>query len=160
MAVDLTQDAMALATEMVDQFNRRDLDEMIALAGGGVDYTDVATGVHVTDEDSYREVLRGWLSAFPDLRGTVTSATCDGRLLAYEIRWDGTHTGPLQTPMGPIPASGRQVSVLGAIFVGIDGDRVSEVRQHGDTLTLLSQIGAIPAQATAAQQSAGATNLR
>jgi len=157
MGLDLGQDAMTLATAMIEPFNRRDYDAMLELAGGSVDYTDVALGQHITEPDDFRAAMQAWASAFSDLRGTVTSAARDGDLLAYEVRFDGTHDGPLQTPMGAIPASGRNVSTRTAFFVHLDGGRVAEVRDYGDTLTLLGQIGAIPAQAEPSTPAAATT---
>ncbi|HSP37505.1 MAG TPA: ester cyclase [Frankiaceae bacterium] len=154
MDLDLAQDAMALATAMVEPFNRRDFDAMIAMGGGSVDYTDVALGQRITDPAEFRAVMQGWVGAFSDLRATITSAARDGDVLAYEVRFDGTHDGTLQTPMGPLPASGRRVSTRAAFFSRFDGDRVAEVRDYADTLSLLAQIGAVPEQST--PSSAGA----
>jgi steroid delta-isomerase-like uncharacterized protein len=152
MVVDLTQaDAMSLATKMVDQFNRRDFDAMIAMAAREIDYTDVAFGRHITDADTFRAAMQGWVDAFSDIRGTVTSATYDGKILAYEVLWEGTHDGPLTTPMGAIPASGARLSVQDAFIVVMEGEKVAASRQYGDTLTVLGQIGAIPAQGTATE---------
>ncbi|MDQ1636167.1 MAG: hypothetical protein QOJ32_2976 [Frankiaceae bacterium] len=105
--LDLTQDAMGLANAMIEPFNRRDFDAMLAMGGGQVDYPDVALGQQITDPDGFRPALQAWVVAFSDLRGTITSAARDGDLLAYEVRFDGTHDGPLQTPMGELPAFGR-----------------------------------------------------
>jgi predicted ester cyclase len=146
MDLDLAEDAMALATAITDPFNRRDFDAMIAMGGGTVDYTDVALGQRITDPVDFRAAMQGWVDGFSDLRGTVTSAARDGDLLAYEVRFDGTHDGTLESQVGALPASGRRVSTRTAFFARFDGDRVAEVRNYGDTLSLLSQIGAVPAQ--------------
>src|SRR3954454_13834371 len=153
-----TSGAMATATEMIDQFNRRDYEAMLAAGGGQVDYTEVAFGRRITDREGFLEAMQGWVTAFPDLRGTVISAARDGDLLAYEIRFEGTHNGPLETPMGTIPASGRHLETMNAFFVRMDGERVAEVRDYGDTLTLLAQIGAIPAQGSAVEAPAEASS--
>ena len=152
MSADLTQtDAMALATELVDQFNRRDFDAMIAMGAGTIDFTDVPLGLHITDAETFRAAMQGWADAFSDVHGTVTSATYDGKVLGYEVIWEGTHDGPLATPMGPIPASGRHLSLRNAFFVVVEGDHTVAVSRYGDTLTMLSQIGAIPAQGAATE---------
>jgi steroid delta-isomerase-like uncharacterized protein len=139
---------MTLATETIEPFNRRDFDAMIAMAGGKVDYTDVALGQHVTDGNAFKAAMQAWVDAFDDIKGTVTSAARDGDLLACEVVFEGTHTGPLQTPMGAIPASGRRISTRAAFFTRLEGDRVAGVRNYGDTLSMLAQIGAVPAQGT------------
>jgi len=146
MSLDLTQDAKSVATAIIEPFNRRDFDAMLALSDGEADYTDVALGRRITDAEEFKAAMRAWVEAFSDLRGTVTSAARDGDLLAYEVTFEGTHTGALQTPMGAIPASGRRITSRSTHFVELEGDRVVAVRDYGDTLTLLAQVGAIPAQ--------------
>ncbi len=95
--------------------------------------------------------MQAWVDAFLDIRGTVTAATYDGKLLGYEVLWEGTHDGPLETPMGPISPSGRHLSVRDAYFVVMEGEHVVATREYGDTLRLLGQIGASPAREGAAE---------
>src|SRR5688572_17847788 len=55
------------------------------------------------------EVLRGYRVAFPDIRHEVRSFVESGDTIAIELFVRGTHTGPMQTPQGPVPASGKSV---------------------------------------------------
>ena len=61
-----------------------------------------------------------------------------------EIRWEGTHTGPLETPAGTVPASGNRLSVDASFWTRDEGDAIEEIHHHLDVLTLLQQIGALP----------------
>jgi predicted ester cyclase len=64
-----------------------------------------------------------------------------GDKVAARFRLSGTHTGPL---MG-VPATGRPVSVLATgIFRVVDG-KLAENWVNLDALSLMQQIGAIPA---------------
>ena len=72
------------------------------------------------------------------------------RVLADGGRWPGghlagTHAGPLETPGGTVPATGASVSVPATLWISVSGDEVAEVQHHLDVLTLLAQIGALPA---------------
>jgi steroid delta-isomerase-like uncharacterized protein len=160
ITLDRTQDAMALASAVIEPFNRRDFDALIAMADGAVNYADIPLGLHITDADEFRAHMQSWVDAFSDLKCTVTSAAQEGDLLAYEARFEGTHDGPLPTPMGVIPASGRRVSVLITQFIEFDGARVAAVRSYGDTLSLLAQVGAIPSQSSAAAEAGQPTASR
>jgi hypothetical protein len=71
-------------------------------------------------------------------------AAASGDTAVLEVIWTGTHTGPLTTAEGTIPASGKRQETPGAIFYTFEGDKIKESRQYFDSLTLLKQIGAQP----------------
>ncbi|HSE81900.1 MAG TPA: ester cyclase [Gaiellaceae bacterium] len=58
-----------------------------------------------------------------------------------EVTWKGTHTGPLTTAEGAIPASGKPMATPGAVFYTFEG-KIKAMRQYFDSLTLLKQLGA------------------
>ncbi len=51
-------------------------------------------------------------------------------------------TGPLATPDGEIPASGKHQTTPAVLISDYDGDQLKESRHYFDMLTLLQQIGA------------------
>ena len=89
-----------------------------------------------------RRGLPGLKTAFPDAIGTVTSAVADGKTVALEVTWKGTHTGPLATPQGMLPASGKAQVTPAAFFFTFEGDMIKESRHYFDSTTLFKQIGA------------------
>ena len=78
------------------------------------------------------------------MRGTVRRAVEGDGVVAQEVTWTGTHDGPLPTPNGDIPATGRPVSVEATLWVDARDGTVSEVHHHLDVMALLAQIGAMP----------------
>ena len=76
--------------------------------------------------------------------GTVTSAVASGDKAALEVVWKGTHTGPLTTAAGTIPASGKTQVTPAGYFLTFAGDKIKEGHHYFDSLTLLKQIGAQP----------------
>ncbi len=57
-----------------------------------------------------------------------------GDLVVAEVRWRGTHTGPLATPDGEVPATGRSIDLWGSNWsVWADG-RMTHQRNHIDVL--------------------------
>jgi len=69
-----------------------------------------------------------------------------GDTVVLEVTWKGTQNGPLETPGGIIPPSGKQWTVQAAQVIKIQNGKIKEFRQYFDLLTLLQQIGAAPAQ--------------
>ena len=141
----LTADAMVeRAREQVAAFNGGDWQGLRAGLASDSRYEELGTERKVDGPEQIVELFKGWKQAFPDAEGTVTSAVASGDKAALEVTWTGTHTGPLVTAEGTIPASGKRQQTPGAIFFTFAGDQIKESRQYFDSLTLLKQIGAQP----------------
>jgi steroid delta-isomerase-like uncharacterized protein len=139
-AVDITQEA----TDLISAFNDADWDRVRSMLTADVVYTETGTGRRVDGVDAYVELCKSWKEAFPNTGGTIRTTLAGDGTVAQEILWEGTHTGPLQTPTGTIEATGNKVSVPATQWITFDGDKVREVHHHIDILTLLQQIGALP----------------
>ena len=139
------QDLTATARETIDAFNASDWDRLRALSNEDSVYNELGTQRQFQGPDAFVEVMQGWRTAFPDVEGTVTNAVASGNTVALEISWKGTHTGPLESPGGTIPASGKAWSVAAIQVIEFDGGKVKENRQYFDMLTMLQQIDAVPA---------------
>jgi steroid delta-isomerase-like uncharacterized protein len=140
---DLTHAAAAF----IDAFNRADWDTWRRLVADDVVYTETGTGRRVEGIDAYIELAKGWKTAFPDVTGTIHNAIVSGDTVAQEIRWDATHTGPMQTPDGTIEPTGKRISIDASVWYRFDGGRTRELHHYLDVLMLLQQIGATPAAA-------------
>ncbi len=139
----LTAEAMIkIAREQVDAFNNGDWGRVQATLAADARYHELATQRKVEGPEKIVELFKGWKTAFPDAAGTVTSAVGGGNMAALEVTWKGTHTGPLETAEGTIPASGKRQETPAAYFFTFEGDKVKESRHYFDSMTLLKQIGA------------------
>ena len=140
-----TADAMVkIAREQVDAFNSGDWERLRAALGSEARYDELGTQRKIDGAEKIVELFKGWKSAFPDAVGTVTSAVASGNKAALEVTWKGTHTGPLVTAEGTIPASGKPQETPAAFFFTFAGDKIKESRHYFDSMTLLKQIGAQP----------------
>ena len=141
----LTAEAMIkIAREQVDAFNTGDWERLQAGLAADARYNEFATQREVEGPEKIVELFKGWKTAFPDAAGTVTSAVGSGNTAALEVTWTGTHTGPLETAEGTIPASGKRQETPAAIVFTFEGGKIKEDRQYFDLMTLLKQIGAQP----------------
>lgn len=137
------------AVDSVELFNAADYDGMRALLGPGFRYSETGTGLSVDTPDAFLDALREWRTAAPDASGTVTASAVDGDTAVLELRWTGTQTGPLPTPAGVLPPSGRRFDFAATLWQRWAGDQIVEERHHLDVLTMLGQLGALPAPAQA-----------
>ncbi|MGB2875112.1 MAG: ester cyclase [Gaiellaceae bacterium] len=141
----LTADEMVkIAREHVDAFNSGDWERLQAGLATDARYDELGTQRKTEGAEKIIELYKGWKTAFPDAAGTVTSAVSSGNTAALEVTWKGTHTGPLETPEGTIPASGKRQETAAAIFFTFEGGKIKHDRQYFDSMTLLKQIGAQP----------------
>jgi steroid delta-isomerase-like uncharacterized protein len=131
-------------TDLIDAFNEADWDRFQEHLARQVLYTETGTGRRVEGAAAYVQLCQGWKEALPDATGTVSNAIAGDDIAALEIRWDATHTGPLETPAGTIPASGNRIAVDASFWARYEGDRIQEIHHHLDVLALLQQIGALP----------------
>lgn len=137
------------ARESVAVFDRSDWDGARALIAPDVVYEETGSGRVIEGVETVIAALQAWKEALPDVTGEVTRVLVDGDTTVLEIVWRGTHTGPLATPNGPLPASGGTIETWATMWQRWDGDRIVHERHHLDTLSMLAQMGALPAPATA-----------
>jgi steroid delta-isomerase-like uncharacterized protein len=86
--------------------------------------------------------MKSFKDAFPDIHITVTNQVASDDQVVNECTWSGTHSGPLASPDGEIPPTGKQVS--GAQFCEVwritDG-KIARLVNYQDVATWLRQLG-------------------
>jgi len=128
------------ANSLLEAFNNSDWDGVRGLMGSAT-YTEYGTQRQLSGEDVI-EAMQGWKGAMPDVAGTVNNMVESADQVIQEVTWSGTHTGPLATPDGEIPASGKTQNTPAAMILEYEGDELKEWRHYFDMLTFLQQIGA------------------
>ena len=140
-----TADAMVkIAREQIDAFNTGDWERLRAGLASDSRYDELGTQRTIEGPDRIVDLFKAWKQAFPDAVGTITNAVAGGDMVALEVTWNGTHTGPLTTAEGTIPASGKRQETPAAFFFTFVGNKIKASRHYFDSLTLLKQIGAQP----------------
>src|SRR5574341_655621 len=105
------QDNARMVRTTYDAYNDRKFDVAVALASEDSEWLNVPLGLALRGKEGYRQFLQGWATAFPDSRTEVTYTVADEEGVVVEFRGRGTHTGPLASPAGNIPATGRSVDI-------------------------------------------------
>ena len=133
-----------VAHELIAAFSAGDWARFRATLAPDVAYEETGTGRRTAGADAYVALCQGWRDAFPDALGTVERAVASGPVVAQEVTWSGTQTGPLATASGTLPASGRRIAVRATLWYTVRDGRATAIRHHLDVLTMLQQLGAIP----------------
>ena len=123
-------------------FNEKNWDAVRASISPDFVYDEVPTGRKVQGADQVIPLWQGWATAFPDAKATFQRELVCGNTVVLEQTWQGTHKGPLQTPGGQIPATGKRIDVRACMTVEVVGDKAKMQRHYFDMGTILQQIGA------------------
>lgn len=131
----------ALVLRFLQQvWNERNLaiiDEALA-----ADYVHHASPIDAPPgRDAYRQVAGRFLDAFPDLHTTVNQVVAEGDKVVVQMTDRGTHHGEF---MG-IPPTGKSVAVTGTAIYRVAEGKIAEEWVNYDSLSMLQQLGAIPA---------------
>ena len=94
----------------------------------------------ITIEDAL-QILKGQRGAFPDWKVTVHDLICEGDLVASNLTITGTHQGQF----GRYSPTGKAVKFTGMFLDRVADGKIVEMWHRPDFLTLLIQIGAVPA---------------
>jgi steroid delta-isomerase-like uncharacterized protein len=83
-------------------------------------------------------------NAFPDIQLRHVNVVESGDQVTVEATWTGTHTGPLSTPQGDIPATGRRVTKgrICEVF-RIQNGRLASITNYQDVGTWMRELGLV-----------------
>ncbi|HEV8470011.1 MAG TPA: ester cyclase [Candidatus Limnocylindria bacterium] len=142
-------DKVQLAKQSTEAFSAGDWERFKAPFSSDAVYEEIATQRRDQGPDAIVKTAKAWKKAFPDAKGTITKVVESGDTVVLEITYEGTHRGDLEGPMGTIPATYKSVKLPAVQVNTFKGDKIVESKEYFDLMTLLAQIGALPAPATA-----------
>jgi steroid delta-isomerase-like uncharacterized protein len=141
-------DAQAVAATFVEAFNAHDEDRIRELNAENAVFEGPGD-VRLEGREATTAYAMSWLSAFGDARTDVHNEIVAGEWVVQEFVFSGTHTGPLQTPAGEIPATNRHLRGRGVQIVRVEDGKVVDTRLYFDQVDVLTQLGLMPEPATA-----------
>ncbi len=132
----------ATIRKMTEIFNNHDSNALIA------HYADNA----VVYDPLYPEPLRGkeaiekdwtdFIRAFPDIQSEARTIIENATTVATEYYMKGTNSGPLATPDGELPASGKKIEMGAGIFSRFDENgKIVEEHRYYNVAALMEQLG-------------------
>lgn len=140
-------DTTELVEVAVNTWNARDNDGFAALFDEDCEIT-IPGGVVLRGAEGAQMFWHGYHNAFPDNQVVLRTAISSDDAGTEKTVFEGTHTGPLQSPDGSeIPPTGRHVAVP---FVGVSticSDKIVSYRMYFDQIELLTPLGLMPAPA-------------
>jgi steroid delta-isomerase-like uncharacterized protein len=122
-------------------YNAKDWNAVRSAITDDFIYDEVGTRRKVQGADQAMSLWKGWAEALPDSKASFDNALVCGETVVLEVTWRGTHTGPLQTPRGPLAPTGKRIELRACTAIEVAADRVSVQRHYFDMATLLEQLG-------------------
>jgi steroid delta-isomerase-like uncharacterized protein len=132
-----------LTRELHAGFSANDFEKCVKLASPNVRVTAHAFGMTFNGPEEFRAFMQGFKEAFPDMVLQHDSIVGEGGRVAVEFTAKGTHSGPLRTPAGTIPPSGKKVELKVAEFYEWNNGRFTSMSNYQDAGSLMRQIGAM-----------------
>jgi steroid delta-isomerase-like uncharacterized protein len=137
-------DNSSIARSLYDRWNEREFDEVAGLMAGDGEIVLVGSGTRFVGPEGSIDFSRMWADGFPDGRVQVDNVFTAGDSVAVEYTGTGTQTGPLRSPGGEIPATGRSVTLHLCDVLEIKDGKIRSVRSYFDSASLLMQLGVMP----------------
>jgi steroid delta-isomerase-like uncharacterized protein len=131
----------------VAAFNAHDEHALHAVHADDIKF-NAPGGFKATNAKDATAYAMTWLKAFPDGKMKVRSEIISGPWVVQEVEMEGTHTAPLESPTGTIPATHKKVVGYGVQLLRVQDGKIAEARVYFDQLDQMSQLGLIPTPAT------------
>jgi predicted ester cyclase len=146
IATSTALEAKAVVERGMKAFNAHDLEAVARDAAPDIVLT-APGGIKVQGAQAVKEYNQNWIRAFPDARVENKKLIAQGNTVVVEGVFTGTHAGPLKTPMGEVPPTGRKVKGDFIQVFEIDRGLVKRDYLVYDQVDLMTQLGMAPAGA-------------
>lgn len=131
-------------TELINAHDAQAIGELFAEDGVLIDPAGEFRG-----REAIVGYWQGFFQAFPEMAGEDEFKAEEGDGAINEWTAVGTHDGPLETPEGSIPATGKQVTIRGCDVITVRDGRITSQRVYYDQLSFLTQLGLVSEAAAA-----------
>lgn len=132
----------ATVRNIYEGFNTGNVPLLLSLVTDDFELVDVALGLSWHGKQGWGEWLQNWATSMPDAQTRIDLIIGQGDTIVTEHTGVGTHTGTLNTPAGPIPATGKKIELKFAEVFEMRNGKIKTMRAYWDTGTLMRQLSA------------------
>ena len=137
----MTKNIEQLTKDMHDYFSNNRFDKVLENASEDIIVDAVALGTEFKGKEGFNSFMSVYKKSFPDMKLKHTSIFSNGSQVAVEFIASGTNTGPLLTPNGEIPATGKAASIkVSEHWIWSDG-KIKSIHNYTDSGSLMMQLG-------------------
>ncbi len=106
---------------------------------------DVPSGTTLHGPDGHQRIALFFAENFPDMRVELTNAFATEDQVTLEGAWCWNDTGPLPLPSGALPSMRRSGKLRFCSLFQIRKGKIASHHGYYDMLTLMEQLGLVPA---------------
>lgn len=131
-----------LITEWNAAYNARDAERFASCYAQDAVVTDPVSPEPLRGREAVQQDVAAFLEALPDTSAELQEVLVDGKTAATRVLITGTQTGPMPTPSGTIPPTGRPVQVPMGVFSRFGADnKITEEYRYYDQAGMAEQLG-------------------
>lgn len=135
------KDHATVIRSLFEAFNAGDLSRCATFVTEDFELRDIATGQTFHGPQGLQQWLQGFLTAGPDANTSILTTIVQGDWAATEHIGRFTHTGPLLTPAGEFPPTGKQTELQIAEIYRMNDGKIALLHAYYDPATLMRQLG-------------------
>jgi len=124
----------------ISALNAHDIEAYLANQHPDVELI-LGDGTCLRGHEQVRQYIQALLAAFPDGQLTFGQQVLGPDAAATEVSFSGTNTGPLPSPAGMLPPTGRTVHLRSASMLQIRDGLIASEHNYADQLELMTQLG-------------------
>jgi steroid delta-isomerase-like uncharacterized protein len=128
-----------LAQQYVDALLTSDRAALAEICTDDVEF--VVPGMEGTGVDAMVQYNDMFLKAFPDASHEIVARLEAMGAIVMEVNYRGTNTGPMVTPQGELPATGRSVVIRGCWILRTRDGKVASFHAYFDQMGFMQQLG-------------------
>lgn len=139
----IATEPVTLVRRFVDAYNGRTLHEDAErIFTPDLTLVNESIGLEAVGIDPFVEhTFDDWLTAVPDARVELVDYEVTHRGISFTLLAEGTFTGELETPDGPIPGTGEPFAIEFTVTAVVDGDRITTWVSEYDVADWQAQVG-------------------
>ncbi|MFF5408608.1 nuclear transport factor 2 family protein [Streptomyces misionensis] len=105
-------------------------------------FTDQSVGITYRGQD-LGDPVRNYAQAFPDMHRELYDVYVQGDIVIVELSLNGTHQGPLNTPMGTIAPTGKTIKVPCCDVFRVRDGKIESFNCYPSGTVLFGQLGVL-----------------
>jgi predicted ester cyclase len=118
------------AKSLVLAYAEKKWADVWSLSDSRITYDETATRRKTHGIKRFMTILQEWGAAFPDSNIEIRGEKGSGNSFTYDLRWTGTHGGPIETPGGTIVPTGKKIDLSVTMVVEIGESGMVESVTH------------------------------
>jgi steroid delta-isomerase-like uncharacterized protein len=126
--------------QLLDAWNRHDAKSAASFYDENIIWKDYSMPEPFRGIEGATKVFTMWDKAFPDFKIRVLNKLVGEDMIAFQMEFTGTNTGPLDFPDMQIPATSKKVTSTDASFLKFRNGKLIEVHDYPDVQGMMAQL--------------------